>query len=374
MRLVRSSPLAPASRRRPYLRRASNISGCEVSGHAIILGSGRKSANERRLLMAMAGLYVGTSSSLPRANPGCNQQISVHTAVALFPAGGTAIHPAIPWWLWWNILSADAPMVAVLWAALLSHASGSRLHVVDGTILFLAVWLIYIGDRLLDGWTAKNRAVLRERHRYCEGHRTILAGLLGVACIAIFLLTFGYLPSGEINAGVKLGALLIAYMMSIHIGRARLASLLPKELVVGSLFAAGVTLPFWSRFTQFRSETFVPWLLFALLCSLNCLSIECWETGRFWDSSRTGHPPLVRWASSRLGPIAATLSIAALLAYGVALVTEGVSRPELMAVCLGALLILFLNYASDRLSPAALRVLADAALAVPALMALAIQS
>jgi hypothetical protein len=248
------------------------------------------------------------------------------------------------------------------------------LHVVDGTILFLAVWLIYIGDRLLDGWTAKNRAVLRERHRYCEGHRTILAGLLGVACIAIFLLTFGYLPSGEINAGVKLGALLIAYMMSIHIGRARLASLLPKELVVGSLFAAGVTLPFWSRFTQFRSETFVPWLLFALLCSLNCLSIECWETGRFWDSSRTGHPPLVRWASSRLGPIAATLSIAALLAYGVALVTEGVSRPELMAVCLGALLILFLNYASDRLSPAALRVLADAALAVPALMALAIQS
>ena len=184
--------------------------------------------------MAMAGLYVGTSSSLPRANPGCNQQISVHTAVALFPAGGTAIHPAIPWWLWWNILSADAPMVAVLWAALLSHASGSRLHVVDGTILFLAVWLIYIGDRLLDGWTAKNRAVLRERHRYCEGHRTILAGLLGVACIAIFLLTFGYLPSGEINAGVKLGALLIAYMMSIHIGRARLASLLPKELVVGS--------------------------------------------------------------------------------------------------------------------------------------------
>jgi hypothetical protein len=44
----------------------------------------------------------------------------------------------------------------------------------------------------------------------------------------------------------------------------------------------------------------------------------------------------------------------------------------LLAVWLGALLLVFLNYGRTKLSPAALRVLADAALLVPALLALVI--
>ena len=32
-----------------------------------------------------------------------------------------------PWWLWWNILSLDAPTVAVVWASLLARASHMRL-------------------------------------------------------------------------------------------------------------------------------------------------------------------------------------------------------------------------------------------------------
>jgi hypothetical protein len=81
----------------------------------------------------------------------------------------------------------------------------------------------------------------------------------------------------------------------------------------------------------------------------------------------------VRWGSSRLGPIAGSLLVAALMAYAVTLFQWGASRPDLIAVAFGALLLLLLNNAKDRLSPEALRVLADAALAAPALVALAIQ-
>jgi hypothetical protein len=324
--------------------------------------------------MAIAGPYSGTSSSLPNANPGSSlKPISIDSVVASFPGASTAVHPAIPWWLWWNILSADAPMVALLWAALLSRSAGYALRSVDAIILLLAVWLIYTSDRLLDGWTAKSRGALQERHLFCRRHRTILAGLLSVAGIAILVLTGAYLRTAEIRAGVMLGAVLVAYMLSIHVELGRWASLLPKELVVGSLFAAGVTLPLWSQFTQPRLQTLATWILFALLCSLNCLAIECWETRRFPGVPRTSQHPLVRWASSRIGPIAASLSVAAMVAYAVALFQWGGSRPELMAVAFGALLLFLLNNAKDRLSPEALRVLADAALAAPALIALAIQ-
>lgn len=324
--------------------------------------------------MAMAGPYSGTSNSLPRPNSGSGlQPISVHSVVAPFPAAGIAVHPTVPWWLWWNILSADAPIVAVFWAALLSRAAGYELRSIDAAILFLAVWLIYMSDRLLDGWTAKRRGALQERHLFCQRHRTILVGLLGIAGVAIFLLSTAHLPRDESSAGVKLGTVLVAYMLSIHIGRGRWASLLPKELVVGTLFAAGVTLPLWSWFAPLRLQTLALWLLFALLCSLNCLAIECWETHHSPNVSRTWQHPLVRWGSSRLGPIAASLAIAALVAYAAALLQWRASRPELMAIALGALLLLLLNNAKDRLSPEALRVLADAALAVPALIALAMQ-
>src|SRR5271168_3315372 len=42
----------------------------------------------------------------------------------------------VPWWLWWNILSVDAPMVAVAWAGVFAGAAGGRLAGVDATVLF----------------------------------------------------------------------------------------------------------------------------------------------------------------------------------------------------------------------------------------------
>jgi hypothetical protein len=75
--------------------------------------------------------------------------------------------------------------------------------------------------------------------------------------------------------------------------------------------------------------------------------------------------------SARIDLIAVGLAGGAV--FGCFAASCGESRiPGLLAVGAGSLLLLLLNRSRDRLSPAALRVLADAALLVPALIALGV--
>jgi hypothetical protein len=214
--------------------------------------------------------------SLPDLRPTWGHPWRLAASVRSVPAE----RQAIPWWLWWNILSADAPIVALVWAALFAHASGARLPAADAAVLVLAVWVIYVSDRLLDGWMARNRAALQPRHLFCQRHRSPLTGLLTIASATILWLTISRLPAVDVSAGVKLGAIVVVYMAGIHAGNGRIARILPKEIAVGLLFASGATLPFWSRCIRFPWDACLPWAFFALLCSLNCLPIECWENHR----------------------------------------------------------------------------------------------
>ena len=61
---------------------------------------------------------------------------------------------ATPWWLWWNVLSLDAPMVAVAWALVFAKSASVVLPGAEVAALGLVVWLIYTVDRLLDGHAA----------------------------------------------------------------------------------------------------------------------------------------------------------------------------------------------------------------------------
>jgi hypothetical protein len=320
-------------------------------------------ADENVIRMNIANSVSEIGEILPRAE--------LAASANGVPWGARAESRTIRWWLWWNVLSVDAPTVAVVWAALFAHASGGKLSAAEAIVLVLAVWLIYVSDRLLDGWTAKDRAALHERHHFCERHRLVLSGLVAFASGALVWLTTEHLPAAEVTAGVKLGVILVLYMTGIHAGRGRVARVFPKEIAVGLLFACGGTLPLWSRSIQFPWGACLPWILFGFLCALNCLSIECWENRPRSGEWRQPPHPFVRWADSRLNRMAAALAIAALAACLVRDPKDS-SISALLAVWLGALLLVFLNYGRTKLSPAALRVLADAALLVPALLALVI--
>jgi hypothetical protein len=278
---------------------------------------------------------------------------------------------ATPWWLWWNLLSLDAPTVSIVWALLFAYFHGTRLSFADEIILSLTVWAIYTGDRLLDGWTVKNRKALQHRHLFCAMHRRLLIGFVALAAVGSLWATSRYLAPRQVIAGTILGMMVGVYMAAIHAGDRRMERFVSKEVVVGVLFATGTTLPIWSQACGLSWGEWASFALFALICSLNCLSIECWENSHcenVWHEK----PLFLRWANSRINFIATGLaasSIVILFLFSV----EGTSTPILYAIFPAALLILLLNLNRSELSPEALRVLADAALVIPAIVALLIR-
>jgi hypothetical protein len=282
-----------------------------------------------------------------------------------------------PWWLWWNLLSLDAPTVALIWATVFARSNGVRLGAANSVVLLLAVYIIYSGDRLLDGWTMREAAARQARHRFCERHRFILAVLL-VPAIALALAFSARLPLREIKAGLGLALIVAAYTFGIHAGRRLLTRVLPKELAVGILFAAGTTVPLWSQTRALSGFTWLSIILFAMLCSLNCLAID------YWENPHTNSRPLLEHHSSRSpmqDPIARMAAALAVLSIGSALITRAnfLPRPELsspvefVALALGALLIFLLHRHRQSFSRPALRVLADAALVAGGLLALLLQ-
>ena len=286
-------------------------------------------------------------------------------------AGRGTSHPT-PWWLWWNILSLDAPTVAVVWALLLARPSHMRLRAADEIVLGLVVWCIYISDRLFDGLKSTNRRVLRERHLFCAKHLAALTWLLLLAAIAVLWMTADFLAAREVRAGMKLAATIGAYMASIHLGRGSMARFVPKEVAVGILFAVGTSLPAWSSLSDFSWEEWIPFGLFAVLCSLNCLAIECWENEPRHPDWFQSCSPVIRWVETRINQIAVALAASA---FAVILVRRHPGAPGpvgsgLLAISFAALLILLLNRNRNRLSGRALRVLADATLVLAGGLAL----
>src|ERR1700753_814299 len=109
-----------------------------------------------------------------------------------------------PWWLWWNVLSLDAPMVAVAWALVFAKSAQVRLPNAEVAALGLLVWLIYTVDRLLDGCfpalAASNQAAvlpgegafgspLRQRHAFHREHARAITWIAsGVAVLTSFLI------------------------------------------------------------------------------------------------------------------------------------------------------------------------------------------
>jgi hypothetical protein len=282
---------------------------------------------------------------------------------------GRARSHTTPWWLWWNILSLDAPTVAVTWALLLARPSHIRLRAADEIVLSLVVWCIYVSDRVFDGLKPTNQRVLRERHVFCAKHRRAMTWLLVLAAAAVLWVTADFLAPMEVSAGMKLAAIIGAYMATIHVGHGSMARFVPKELAVGILFAVGTTLPAWSRLSEFSWDEWIPFGLFAVLCSLNCLAIECWENEPHYPDWFQSRSPVIRWAETRINQLAAALAASA---FAVILVRRqpGPFRSELLAISLAALLILLLNRHRNRLSGRALRVLADATLVLAGGLAL----
>ncbi len=240
-------------------------------------------------------------------------------------------------WLWPNLLSLDAPVVAVLWQILFARCFQVPVDALAAILLLLTVWLIYAADRTLDAWKGDGHS---PRHEFYQRRWKILLPVW----LAVLGLT-GWLAAEHLSPslflrGVVLLAVVALYFALVHSGILRW----PKEAAVGVLFALGASLEAWSKVKTPADVATI--LLFSGLCWMNCIAIQRWEGER------------LDWSPSAAAIVLACAAAVLLYAH----------RPVLGGAELAsAFAFLLLDRVHRKLSLDAVRVLADVALLSPLL-------
>jgi hypothetical protein len=270
-----------------------------------------------------------------------------------------------PIWLIPNLLSLDAPLVAVAW--LYIFAKTWRVDYLPWPAyvsLGLAVWVIYVVDRLLD---AAARSPLKARHEFHGRHRRGFAfGALLAGVVAAILVITG-LPLTIYGYGI-VGGVMVMGFFSLSIFAQSDRSELPytKNILAGLSFAYGTAF-LAHAYTNSNLYEFVrsPELVcFAVLCILNIFAIDLWE-----DAARSNDPEIK--ASDEL---ALTLPLTLLGAASLVFALKDpdlTTRPFFYAILTGAASLQILNRSRARFQLDTLRVLADVAMLVPFVVFLA---
>jgi hypothetical protein len=224
--------------------------------------------------------------------------------------------------------------------------------------------MIYALDRLLDSGL-QSACPVSLRHEFSRQHKTLMLTSVGFA-IAFLLWTCLHLRPAVFQNGVWMLGAVAVYFAAVHFAPAVIRRLWPKEIAVGVLFALGTCVATWSLAehagpARLRWTLITPTLLFAVLCSLNCIAIEFWEWRR--TEKVTSIHPLTAWVGARVHWTALTIAALALL-----LIPLEPLRPVFIAGMFSAATFVWLSVRSDSLPLDTLRLLADAALLSPLLL------
>lgn len=262
-------------------------------------------------------------------------------------------------WLLAQQLSLDIPFISVAWQLLFAHAMHISVSIPTVLLTGLCVWMIYISDHLLD---SRRGLLYSSRHRFVAGHARVLMMALTIAAgTAIYLTAF--LPRPIFVGGIGLSLAVAVYLSIVHRGD-RIKRLLPKEVMVAILFAAGSTIIVWTNAQDFRTAI-LSLLTFTLLCLANCVAVDNWE----WDlEPERRHRP--HWLIERLGQ--KRLEIICLVLASMVLLSGRTTWIE-VAIVISALLLLTVSRSYRRFSADTSRLLADLCLLIPPVLLLLVQ-
>ncbi len=263
--------------------------------------------------------------------------------------------------LWWHLLSLDAPTIAGLWCWSFAHAFGISLPWFGVVTLCLGTWCVYVADRLLDGWDRKLNVALRERHLFYSRHRRIFLSALVTASLPL-----AYFILMRVSAPIRRDDLMLGILGSLYFATIRTSvaqKWIPKEIVVGALFAVATVLPCWTRWSLPHLWILVCAIIFAVLCCWNCIAIQVWEDARTEDRNGIAPHPFTDWAGRHLDIFAIGLTI---LPVAMAILAPTTGIQMLLASCsLSGILFLLLNEHGTELQARTLRIGADIALLTP---------
>ncbi len=264
--------------------------------------------------------------------------------------------------LWLTVLSLDAPAVAALWQLLFARSFHVQLAWSVTVLLALVVWLIYVADRLLDALKAPAQGAEATRHIFYRRH---LWAFLFPLCIGFLLAAWMALTRLDLETfgdGVIILLAVGAYLLAVHLVSPE-REWLPKEMLVGVLFALGTCFPVWEHMTNDTTTIAAPFLLFMGLCWMNCAAIEHEEWKRL-RGRRFGKPHTwTIWMGRHFGLLSFVIA-----AVAVGLILAGVGRSHwqlLAAESLSALAFALIRYKEESLTIDQFRVLVDIALFTP---------
>ena len=265
----------------------------------------------------------------------------------------------------WHLLSLDAPTVAALWTWFIPTAIHTHISAFAPLAMFLAVWVLYASDRLLDARRSGSKPSvvddLEARHRFHDRHRSAFSIAIIATAVPLALI-LPHVLDRAMHLYLILGVFLTGYFSLVHI--TDYAYRLPKELVVGFIFAAAVFIPAVATRPELQVGLAPAALLFAALCSLNCLFIYFWEHESSGSNLYRPVHFVTRFALRYLSQIAT-----AVMASGVMLAFLGVLIPRPISLaCSASLFLLFQLHRNRRIiSATTLRAAADFVLLAPVL-------
>lgn len=269
----------------------------------------------------------------------------------------------------WHLLSLDAPTVAVVWTIFIARCAGVALPWRGPLAMFVAVWMLYAADRLLDARPQHDGSQppdLEERHRFHHRHRTAFLGWIAAASGVLAALLHGLDPRA-MRLYALMAALLAAWLLLIHARPLPTDTTrrLPKELAVGIFFPAAIFIPTVARAPQLRSGLLPAAALLAAVCTLNCLFLYAWEhpaprSQAHWTTRwATGHLPVLTLGIATVGGL-----VAALAAMGV---LPRMDAAPALACIVSATSLLMLHTWRRRSNPVTVRACADMVLLTPLL-------
>lgn len=198
--------------------------------------------------------------------------------------------------VWLNLLCLDAPFVAITWQWLFARSFGVSITASSRAALFLTAWLIYLADRLADTWALRLDDPRSLRQVFCRRYRGPYVVVIPSLALIDLWIVSRQLDRSTVHIGMMVGGFLLVYL-AVNYWLGKIWRLFPaKEICIGSLFAIGTItalLPLVRPSLAFI-EAF---LLFAVLCSLNCISIAVWE--RELDQAQRKNSIATRWSGVR---------------------------------------------------------------------------
>ncbi len=243
-------------------------------------------------------------------------------------------------WLWPNVVGLDAPVVAVVWQRFVARVFAVHVPAIASLALGLIVWGVYLFDRWLDA--RPNRpAESTARHVFARRHR-FAVGAAALVVVAAAAMMIPFLPIRYVSSGAVVAIALASYLVSVHGIGTQVLRELPKTLLVGFLFAAGIAVPLAADRLDIAPSWVPAVSAFAATCWLNCLLIAGWE------SREKGHA----LGHLAIGGLAIGLSALA-------------PRPVALAVVAAVAILITLHFVRAWVTISALRVLADVAMLTP---------